>query len=99
MAMAVQKMDYDQADEMIFQLRSSAEQIEELMRMVQQIAGKMDEGALVGRGGTAFTSALRERFSPALQRLSEKLKEQAEYVLTEKHDMMEAERRNTSLFK
>lgn len=96
--MSVQKMDYDQAEEMIRILNASAGQLDDLGGEMRQIAERLDGGVLVGRAGTAFSDALRDRFVPAINRLAEKLREQAQYVQTEKDDMMEAETRNANRF-
>jgi uncharacterized protein YukE len=97
--MSEQRMDYDQAEEMSRELDMAAEKLQEMIANMQGVAERLEGGALLGRGGDAMVLALRSRFCPAIERLSEKLKEQAEYVRTEMYDMMEAERRISGLFR
>lgn len=96
--MAEQRMVYEQAEEMIHELNLAAEELQEMITNMQSIAQRMEGGVLLGRGGDAFSVALRQRFCPAIERLSEKLRQQANYVQTEMYDMMEAERENASRF-
>lgn len=66
------KLDYAKAEEMAKTFRQGAQQLEDTMQAVQQLAHMLESGALRGRGGTAFVDALRGKLCPAIKRLAEK---------------------------
>jgi WXG100 family type VII secretion target len=69
------KLDYDLAEAMAKEFRDGAKQLEETMKEMNSIAGTLEEGALLGRGGTAFVESIRGKLVPALNRLTEKFRE------------------------
>ncbi len=94
----VLKMDYPQAEEMIQIMMQAANQLEDISAEMQSIAQVLENGALLGDAGDAFSMALRSRLVPAIGRLRDGIAEGADYVRTEKEDMEEAERRSAGLF-
>jgi hypothetical protein len=54
-------------------LRLGAAQLDRTRLEIQAIAGELEEGSLLGRGGDAFTLALRESLALAIGRLSSRL--------------------------
>jgi len=96
--MSETRMVYEEAEEMVMLLHTGAEQLMDTMEAMQRIAEQLDNGALLGDGGEAFSSALRQRLAPAIQRLAEKLKERSDYVQTEVYDMKQAEQASRNLF-
>ncbi len=92
------RMDYDQMEEMITTLHAAARRLEETMSEMQKIAAVMEQGALLGRAGDAFSHALRSELVPAIQRLGEKCEDRARFAQAEMEDHMEAQRRAGNLF-
>lgn len=86
------KLNYDLADEMIRTFQQGGEQLQDTMQEMQSIANTMEEGALLGRGGTAFTDAIRSKLAPAISRLTEKFEELAGDVQAAVEFMQEADR-------
>lgn len=74
------KVDYDLMEEMIQTFRQAAEQLEETMGEAQTIAIMLEDGALLGNAGEAFTDGIRTKLSPAVQRLANKMTEMANDV-------------------
>jgi WXG100 family type VII secretion target len=71
------KLDYGLAEDMIRVFNEGAEQLQDTMQEMQSIANTLEEGALLGRGGSAFTDCLRSRLCPSISRLTEKFHELA----------------------
>ncbi len=69
------QMDYDMMEDMARLFREGSQQLGDTIRTMQAIAGKLEDGALLGKGGDALASALRERLSRRLGRLQDKLDE------------------------
>ena len=69
------QMDYDMMEDMARLVREGGQQLGDTIRTMQAIAGKLEDGALLGKGGDALASALRDRLSARLGRLQDKLDE------------------------
>jgi len=95
----VTKMVYPEAEKMVEILHTGSQDLQEVIEVMQQIAERLEKGALLGDAGDAFAGALRSALCPAIDRLADKLKEQSDYVQTEIYDMREAERRSQQLFR
>lgn len=92
------KMDYEAMQEMSRTFLQGAEQFEDTMQEMQSIANNMEDGALLGRGGDAFTDALRGKMSPAISRLIDKFRELADDVNKAMQDMQEADTTSKGMF-
>jgi len=75
MAHDVIKLDYPKAEEMRKTFKASAEQIEATTKEMAAIANTLQEGALLGTGGTAYVEAVRTRLIPSLNKLKAKYEE------------------------
>lgn len=69
------KMDYDLMADMRKTFQQGAEQLKETRAEMQTIANQMSEGALLGRGGAAFSESIQSKLCPAIERLSAKFLE------------------------
>lgn len=69
------KLNYDLAEAMAKEFQAGASQLEDTMKEMQNIAGILEDGALLGRGGTAFVESIRSKLCPSLTRLTEKFRE------------------------
>ncbi len=85
------RMDYGLMEDMSKTFQQSVEQLQDTLSAVQNIANEMEDGALLGRGGDAFTEAIRNKLSPAISRLTEKFQELAEDVNKAMEDMRSAD--------
>lgn len=74
------KLDYGLADEMIATFKQAEQQLNDTLSEVQAIAITLEDGALLGRAGEAFTDGIRGKLSPAIARLSKKMEEMAKDV-------------------
>lgn len=99
MAGSVTKMVYSEAEKMVEILHTGSESLQETIDVLGQIADKLEQGALLGEAGDAFAAGIRRSLVPAVDRLSDKIKERSDYVQTEIYDMKEAERRSQQLFR
>ena len=85
------KMDYGLMEEMNKTFLQGVEQLQDTMQAMQNVANEMEDGALLGRGGTAFTEAIRGKLCPAISRLTDKFQELAEDINTAMEDMRSAD--------
>jgi uncharacterized protein YukE len=71
---------YPLAEDMVRVFQQGREQLQDTMQEMQSIANLLDEGALIGRGGTAFTEDLRGSLCPSISKLIDKFDELAQDV-------------------
>jgi uncharacterized protein YukE len=69
------KLVYATAEDMIHTFDQGVEQLEKTFQEMQNVANMLEGGALLGRGGEAFTDAIRSKLCPAINRLDDKFKE------------------------
>ena len=92
------KMDYGLMEEMSRTFLQGVEQLQDTMQVMQSIANEMEDGALLGRGGVAFTDAIRGKLCPAISRLTDKFQELAEDVQQAMDDMRSADTSTERMF-
>lgn len=85
------KMDYGLMEDMNKTFLQGVEQLQDTMQAMQNVANEMEDGALLGRGGTAFTEAIRGKLCPAISRLTDKFQELAEDINKAMEDMKSAD--------
>jgi len=85
------RMDYGLMEDMSKTFQQSVEQLQDTLQAVQNVANELEDGALLGRGGDAFTEAIRNKLSPAISRLTEKMQELSEDVNKAMEDMRSAD--------
>jgi WXG100 family type VII secretion target len=85
------KMDYGLMEDMNRTFLQGVEQLQDTMQAMQNVANEMEDGALLGRGGVAFTEAIRDKLCPAISRLTEKFQELAEDINKAMEDMRSAD--------
>jgi WXG100 family type VII secretion target len=85
------KMDYGLMEDMNRTFLQGVEQLQDTMQAMQNVANEMEDGALLGRGGTAFTEAIRGKLCPAISRLTDKFQELAEDIQKAMEDMKSAD--------
>ncbi|MCK6624506.1 MAG: WXG100 family type VII secretion target [Anaerolineae bacterium] len=92
------KLVYATAEDMIRIFEQGVEQLENTMQEMQGIANTLEDGALLGRGGEAFTDAIRSKLCPAISRLNDKFQELAGDVQKAIDYMQQADRTSASKF-
>jgi len=92
------KMDYGLMEDMNRTFLQGVEQLQDTMQAMQNIANEMEDGVLLGRGGAAFTEALRDKLSPAISRLIDKFTELAEDINKAMEDMRSADESSERMF-
>jgi len=97
--MADVQMDYEMMEDMNQCFRNCAAQMEDTARLMQQLAAQLEDGALLGKGGDAFSNALRSKLSPALARLQDKFDELAGDVYGALVDLRDGDSTAASRFK
>jgi WXG100 family type VII secretion target len=92
------KLVYATAEDMIRIFEQGVEQLENTMQEMQGIANTLEDGALLGRGGDAFTDAIRSKLCPAISRLNDKFQELAGDVQKAIDYMQQADRTSAGKF-
>jgi WXG100 family type VII secretion target len=85
------KMDYGLMGDMSQTFKQGVEQLQDTNQVMQNIANELEDGALLGRGGVAFTEAIRGKLCPAIARLTEKFEELAGDIQKAMDDMQSAD--------
>jgi WXG100 family type VII secretion target len=85
------KMDYGMMADMSQTFKQGVEQLQDTNQVMQNIANELEDGALLGRGGVAFTEAIRGKLCPAIARLTDKFGELAEDIQKAMDDMRSAD--------
>lgn len=85
------KVDYALMDEMSATFGRAVAQLEETMQEMISIAATLEDGALLGRGGQAFSELMRGNVVTTLTKLIAKHQELAEDVRKAKEFAQEAD--------
>lgn len=89
---------YESMEEMCQVFNQGIEQFQDTNQEMQTLAGMMEDGALLGNGGSAFVEAIRGKLTPAISRLTEKFEELRDDVQAAKQYAEEADKRSKGMF-
>ena len=92
------KLDYGKAEAMIQSFNAGKQQLEQTNSQMKKIADQLQSGALLGKGGQAFTEAITGSLVPSIDKLTEKFEELAGDVQAAINYMQQADRRSKSKF-
>jgi len=92
------KLVYATAEDMIHTFQQGVESLENTLQEMQSVANTLEDGALLGQGGEAFTDAIRSKLAPAISRLTDKFKELAGDVQQAIQYMQEADKTSAGKF-
>ncbi len=92
------QMDYDMMEEMGRLFKEASQHMEDLTRAMQDIATRLEDGALQGRAGQLFAEALRTNLNARIGALQDKLNELSMDVYAAMTDMYDADQRGASGF-
>jgi WXG100 family type VII secretion target len=92
------KLVYATAEDMIHTFQQGVEHLENTLQEMQSVANTLEDGALLGQGGEAFTDAIRSKLAPAISRLTDKYKELAGDVQQAIQYMQEADKTSAGKF-
>ncbi len=93
------QMDYDLMEDMARLFNDGAQQLEDLVRLMQGIASQLEDGALLGQGGDALASAIRDKLVTRVNRLEEKFQELSGDVWGALVDLRDGDKEAASRFK
>ncbi len=93
------QMDYDLMEDMARLFREGSQHLEDLQRSMQNIAGRLEGGALLGRGGDAFAQAIRGNLNARIRALQDKLDELGMDVYGALVDLRDGDTEAASRFK
>lgn len=92
------KMNYPLMEEMARTFLQGVEQLQDTNQEMQSIANTLEDGALLGQGGEAFTEAIRSKLAPAITRLTDKFQELAQDVQKAMQDMQQSDTSTERMF-
>lgn len=93
------QMDYDLMEDMNRCFRTCSGQMEDTIRTLQTLATQLEDGALLGQAGDAFSNALRARLTPGVNRLRDKFDELAGDIYGALVDLRDGDSTAASRFK
>jgi WXG100 family type VII secretion target len=93
------QMDYEMMEDMAKTFKNGAEQLAETGRAMENLAGIMEGGGLLGEGGDRFADALRARLGPRLRKLHDKFAELSQDVMGALVDLRDGDKEAASRFK
>jgi WXG100 family type VII secretion target len=93
------QMDYDMMEDMARLFRDGSQRLGDTMQAMQAIAGRLEDGALLGKGGDALAQAIRDRLNSRLGRLQDKLDELSGDVYGALVDLRDGDTEAASRFK
>jgi WXG100 family type VII secretion target len=91
-------MDYGLMEDMNRTFLQGVEQLQDTMQAMQNVANELEDGALLGRGGVAFTEAIRGKLAPAVSRMTDKFQELAEDINKAMEDMKSADQSTERMY-
>lgn len=93
------QMDYDLMEDMARLFRDGAQMLEDLSRHMENVAGRIEDGALMGKGGDALADAIRQRLNSRLAALQDKFSELGMDVYGALIDLRDGDSEAASRFK
>ncbi len=93
------QMNYETMEEMAKIFQNGSQQLKETGQAMEQLAGMMSEGGLLGEGGEKFAEALRSRLSKKIHKLSDKFHELSGDVTGAVKDLRDGDKTAASRFK
>lgn len=93
------QMDFDMMEDMARLFREGAQHMDDLIRAMQDVANRLDDGALLGRGGQAFSEAIRDKLNTRIGMLQDKLTELSMDVYGALVDLRDGDTEAASRFK
>lgn len=69
------KLNYEQAEAMAKTFKEGSTQLQQTMQEMQKLMEMLQEGALLGRGGSEFAGAIKGNLCPSIKRMADKFTE------------------------
>ncbi len=89
---------YPDMEDMSRTFQRGAEQLRDTLQEMQNIAGVLEDGALLGLGGQAFVEAIRSKLCPAIDKLANKFDELDRDVKAAVRYAQQADRQSKGMF-
>lgn len=93
------QMDYDLMEDMARRFRDGAQQLGDLRSHMDAIAGRLEDGALLGKGGDSMVDVIRQRLNQRIAALQDKLSELSMDVYGALVDLRDGDTEAASRFK
>jgi uncharacterized protein YukE len=93
------QMDFDLMEDMARLFKEGSQHMDDLIRAMQDIANRLEDGALLGRGGQAMSDAIRDKLNTSIARLQDKLEELSMDVYGALVDLRDGDTEAASRFK
>lgn len=93
------KLNYEQAEAMAKTFKEGAAQLQQTDSEMQKLAEMLREGALLGRGGTEFVSAITTNLCPSIKRMTAKFNELEQDVQAAINFMRQADSESKQQFR
>ena len=94
-----QKMVYESMEAMSKSFDNAGKQIQEMGQSMGKIGDKLQNGALRGKGGDVFASALKETLKSKLDKMAEAMQTLSGDIQAAMSEMKQVEQQDTKVFK
>lgn len=91
--------DYDRLEELVQKFANQGQEIEQMIRQVQNSMGKLQNGGWIGRGSDSFFNEMEGEVMPATQRLQQALEEASQTTRNISQSIQQAEDEAGGLFR
>lgn len=75
-----QRMNYESMKAMSDSFKKAAQQVQEMTKVMDQIATQMEGGALTGAGGNAFREAIKSKLQPKLKDFDQSMQDMSKNI-------------------
>jgi WXG100 family type VII secretion target len=75
-----QRMNYESMKSMSDSFKKASQQIQEMTKVMDQLANQMEQGALTGGGGDAFREAIKSKLQPKLKDIDQSMQDMSKNI-------------------
>jgi WXG100 family type VII secretion target len=93
------KLNYEQAEQMAKTFKEGSQQLQQTMQEMKKLAEMLQEGGLLGRGGTEFVNAIQNNLCPSITKMGNKFVELEGDVKAAIAAMRQADAESTQQFR
>lgn len=75
-----QRMNYESMKTMSDSFKKASQQLQEMTKVMDQLANQMEQGALTGSGGDMFREAIKSKLQPKLKDIDQSMQDMSKNI-------------------
>jgi len=75
-----QRMNYESMKTMSDSFKKASQQLQEMTKVMDQLANQMEQGALTGTGGDMFREAIKSKLQPKLKDIDQSMQDMSKNI-------------------